>query len=74
MDAESGTIVSVRRMTRIDIEADMMRLHALTPGMLLARLHNTLRLIVGFPCQQYLMRHSCQSDRTARVYARSTAG
>lgn len=51
-----------------------MRLYELTPAILVARLYETLRLIVRFPCQQYLLRHSFRPDRTVRVYGRVSTG
>lgn len=73
IDVETSTILRVDRLTRADVEEEMLRLYALRAEHLLLRLCACLRMLLRFPCKPYLMRHSSRPDRTVRVYGQTAA-
>lgn len=68
MNVENSTVLRMDRLTRADVETEMYRLYDLKAEHLLSRLNAILHILLRFPCQQYLMRHSCKPDRTVRIY------
>lgn len=73
VDAVSGEVMNVARLTISEIESEMLRLHKLRPNMLLGRLAHLLRIISRLPPNKYLMRHLLKSGNKVMVYVHSEA-
>lgn len=72
IDIENGQIMSIRRISIEDIEADLQRLYEIDSQAILQPMWGILTTLNRFPIGNYMLRHFPKHENRVMVYLAST--